>query len=420
MNKKKLRFMTDISGFTIFLIAVYCMMIALTSHFVDCDNLLTDTLFAILVMIIQYSLKCIDNGFAFFFTHVVVIGAWIAFLTTGILKGPEMIIFSVMIAAMFFVHLHSKGDEPTVKPTAASVAGIVVIILAYAICNTDYPGYCYNVFTYLLITCIALLFINRYMVNLYTFYEGNSTAGILNYSTQINISKKLVTVFLTVCTLIMCACSFIPSTNIGTVIKRILFLLARWLLSHVEGGKDPEIIEREPLPQITTEPSQAQHATTPVKAPSLFDFDRFLKYLIIPLIILLIIGIMAAFIIWIKSLDKNDAEEEKSFISPFSADNPKKVAKLPEEKKLSDGLFSSIFVRDPRKRIRLAFKKAIYVNCDINKKISPSYTPSQLCEITTVKDNLNELKTLYEQARYSDVTCTKEQAKQAENILKNL
>lgn len=438
MNKKTIKFTTDFLAYMMIVGAIYSVLITIILFLDTSNQMLVNTALVMIVPFVQYFIKFIRSAIVFAFTHFVVLGICSIIIINGTFGIMESLLYSIIWIALFIIFFSLRKTEDGHRIESCSAAPIVVIICANFFAGSRATDMYDKVISIILICMILVYFINLYIANTYIFFEGNILSGVMNYKKSMRFSTKLMTSFVIGCALIMSGSLFIPSMGLVDKFKHIMFLFTKWFVGLFTANPTNQSIAT-PSPTVAPQPTvPISDLITETTAPKDVDVDKYMNFIYIPLAVLAIIIVVVSIFAGLKTIQKKDEDEQRFFISPFTKDEETKVSSQDDKKK--ESFYSRIISRNPNRRIRRSFEKAISCNVNLGENIKSSFTPTQLCELTTIRkktkkttwdfnndtttstndDELECLKHLYEKARYSNTSCTKEEADKASLLQKSL
>lgn len=421
MNKARTQFITDLLGYILVLMAVYCALIGILVFTDSGDSVLWQSGIVLAVPFLQYMFKYIRSAVIFMACHIILLVVCTAIIINGTFSILSSLVYSILWLSLFLMFLHSRRSDEVHGITGTSAGPIVCMLIFFAISASRASAHFNTVISLVIIVAIIIYFINMYIVNSYVFYEGNIVTGVMNFKKSMNFSTRLMAAFTLICTAIMGLSVFLPSMGIVSGIEHLFYLISKWFIGLFTTNHTKPAQTATLEPTISTVKYDESDAVPTAMTKQLIhiNYDRYLKIIGIILLIIIVAAVIFGMFAGLKKLEKKNDEDERYFVSPFEDDG--KIKSSDNRNKKKESFLKRVLSRNPNMRIRRAFAKTISVNTNIGERIKDSYTPTQLCEITTVNEHkaeLDELKKLYEQARYSDIVCSKADAARAEQLKK--
>lgn len=439
MNRNKVKFTTNLFSYILIIFAIYAVLITILLYANTSKNYLLNTGIIMLVPFVQYFVGYIKSPILFIASHFFILTGCTVVIILGTFEIVDSLLYSIVWIALFIIlFVQRMNENPMNLITSSSFAPIIYMIIAYFI-SSNKATVSYNyVISILTIVSIVIYFCGKHLANSYTFYEGNVLSGVMNYERSMKFSNKLVGGFITLSAAVMFFASLLPSIGLVNFIKHILFLITKWLVSFLVQDKS-KAIKVTPTPLETNAPISTQDylSTLTQGADNTIDIDKYMNIIFIIIALVMTVLVLYGFFSGIKRLEKKNLDEEKFFISPFEKETELDLNQDSNDLE-KESFFQKILSQNPNKRIRRIFKKTVFVNMDINEKIKASYTPTQLCNATSIRkrkkhtkwdtapvdndipnDDLEALRILYEQARYSNEPCTKNDVSLAQQLQKN-
>lgn len=359
----------------------------------------------------------VDNFFVFMLLNFMPIIIYAVFFASG---DTFYIIFNtaflIVTSVISFSFRYAGNNE---KISSVGFAPIIIIFFGFFIIeqgnNMLKTFASFNSFLF-----IMFVIANNYLLHTHDFvFTNNSAVGDLNDVKR--YSSRFFKTFMVIIGSLSLLASILSSDFIIYKIKSFI----QWLIKRFFDA-----ISSPPKP--TPEPS-ATPIPDPPLAPKIADgfFDEVDKHempesrlpdvptwliytvCIVAVVVFLVLFFYIAYVNFTRKLVKEN--ETKEFINPFVTKEKLKPAQTQKDK--TEGLF---YRGSYDMRIRKLFKKTVDRN--MLGKIHPSDTPTEICVQSSGyaehSNDYEELKRIYEKARYNEASSTKEEYQRALELSK--
>ncbi len=341
---------------------------------------------------------------------------WTFFLGHGILvlycffigrNGKEKIIFvlyaMVDIGISFAIR---KNNRVKLWPENYSIAMLFLGIPCLLYAGATNTTYIFQLFMWIGIPFLWLHFFNLYLVKQECYYMSNRlTTGTIKRSSLYREGGVILGIFSICSAGILYFATQISTHGIGERILHICYALLKWLLHFVHGEREEyteQFLELTPTP--TEQPLGDMQSTGPSIIQEIGKIIMkllmcFLKFLSV----IFVLAVLALFLytIWKSFYEKKeDIQEEKERIFP------EKKEKTTFQKKQKRKWI--IWNKSYREKIRRLFKKRVEQSWNRNYGEKNVKTSEELSQHMS-SDTTTELLALYQKARYSQDTITKEE-----------
>lgn len=326
--------------------------------------------------------------------------------------------FLLITSIISFCFRYAGNNE---KISSVGFAPIIVILVGFFVIKQD------DIIlkTFASITSflyIMLVITNHYLLHTHDFVFTNDSA-VGNVGDVRRYSGRFFKTFMVIIGSISLLASVLSSDFIIYKIKTfIAWLLKKFFDAIANPPRPTPEPSATPIPDSGLAPKMYDEFTKEIDdhnfpEPKLPDVPTWLIYTVCIVTVLLLLALFfySAYVRFTKKLVKEN--ETKEFINPFAT---REKLKTPERKKdKTEGLF---YRAGYDMRIRRLFKKTIDRN--MLSKIRPSDTPSEICVQSSGyaehSKDYEELKRIYEKARYNDSVSTKEDYQRAVELSKNI
>ncbi len=327
---------------------------------------------------------------------------------------PEMIYLTVTSVLVFLIRIPARIHKDTDLLHSPAIFALIAFFLVYLFglilpnklfCEISYPlAFCY----------LIVIMLHTNLTQLDHYLDQNRSIANLPGHRIIATNRVMMLIFMFIALLSMLA---LPATGIAKIFPYIgngILWLLRTLFSLLPDKDPGEIPEPIPETQAAAEPSEM----LPIENTGPTLFTMILNILAVILIIVLIIaaivgvvyGIIMLFRHFYQPIHENDDTQE--FIKEEKAD----ISAYSHAEKKEASLF---FQFDPQAVIRKMYIKVIKKGIH-TEPIPETLTPSELEQLAGVSYTEASilLHELYEKARYSPETCTKDDVAQLKAALK--
>ncbi len=343
---------------------------------------------------------------------------WTFFLGHGILvlycffigrNGKEKIIFvlyaMVDIGISFAIR---KNNRVKLWPENYSIALLLLCIPCLIYAGVTNTTYIFHLFMWIWLPFLWLHFFNLYLVKQECYYRSNClTTGTIKRSSLYKEGGVILGIFSICSAGILYVATQISTHGIGKRILHICYALLKWLLHFVHGEREEyteQFLELTPTPTLTAQPLDE----TQSMGPSIIEeiakvIMSVLMYFLKLLAVIFVLAVFALFFytIWKSFYEKKeDIEEEKERIFP------EKRERTTVQRKHKRNW--SIWNKGYREKIRRLFKKRVEQSWNRDYGEKNVKTAEELSQHMSA-DTTAELLALYQKARYSQDTITKEE-----------